>query len=151
MLRFSNEKETYICGIILVHLHCEIHHIHKNPCCSVRFVQTSNLGKCYKRIALKWLPQNLIHEKSTLVQVVVGAVTQAASPYLSQCWPRSVVPYSAIRSQWVNTLRPRQMDAILQKTCSSGFSWMQMFELRLKFHWSLFRRVQLTIIQHSFR
>ena len=30
------------------------------------------------------------------------------------------------------------------------FSWMKMYEFRLKFHWSLFLRVQLTITQHWF-
>ena len=51
----------------------------------------------------------------------------------------------------VNTLRPRQMDAISQTTFLSAFSWMKIFELRLKFHWSLFLRVQWTIFQHWFR
>ena len=36
------------------------------------------------------------------------------------------------------------MDAISQTTFSSALSWMKMFEFRLKFHWSLFLRVQLT-------
>ena len=44
-----------------------------------------------------------------------------------------------------------KMDAISQKTFSSAFSWMKMFEFRLKFRWSLFLRVQLTIFQHWFR
>ena len=44
-----------------------------------------------------------------------------------------------------------KMDAISQTTFSSAFSWMKMFEFRLKFHWSLFLRVQLTIFQHWFR
>ena len=39
-----------------------------------------------------------------------------------------------------------KMDAISQTTFSSAFSWFKMFEFRLKFHWSLFVRVQLTII-----
>ena len=43
------------------------------------------------------------------------------------------------------------MDAISQTTFWSAFSWMKMFEFRLKFHWSLFLRVQLTIFQHWFR
>ena len=43
---------------------------------------------------------------------------------------------------------PDKLDAISQTTSSSAFSWMKMFELRLQFHWSLFRRVQLTIFQH---
>ena len=55
---------------------------------------------------------------------------------------------------WVKTLTHwgrDKMDAISQMTFSSAFSWMKMFELKLKFHWSLFLRVQLTIFQHWFR
>ena len=48
----------------------------------------------------------------------------------------------------INILRPRQMDAISQATFSNVFSWMKMFEFRLKFHWSLFPRVQLTIFHY---
>ena len=44
-----------------------------------------------------------------------------------------------------------KMDAISQTTSLSAFSWAKMFKLRLKFHWNLFLRVQLTIIQHCFR
>ena len=43
------------------------------------------------------------------------------------------------------------MDTISQTTFWGAFSWMKMFEFRLKFHWSLFLRVQLTIFQHWFR
>ena len=38
----------------------------------------------------------------------------------------------------LNSLRPRQMDAISQTTFSNAFSWMKMFEFRLKFHWVKF-------------
>ena len=44
-----------------------------------------------------------------------------------------------------------KMAAIFQTTFSNAFSWMKMFEFRLRFHWSLFPRVQLTIFQHWFR
>ena len=44
-----------------------------------------------------------------------------------------------------------KMAAISQTTLSNPFSWMKMFEFRLKFHWSWFPRVQLTIFQHWFR
>ena len=44
-----------------------------------------------------------------------------------------------------------KIDAILQTTFSNAISWMKMFEFRLKFHWSLLLRVQLTIFQHWFR
>ena len=50
------------------------------------------------------------------------------------------------RPQWLN-----KMAAIQQTTLSNAFSWMKMLEFRLKFHWSLFLRVQLTIFQHWFR
>ena len=43
------------------------------------------------------------------------------------------------------------MAAIFQTTFSNAFSWMKLYELRFRFHWSLFPRVQLTIFQHWFR
>ena len=42
------------------------------------------------------------------------------------------------------------MAAISQTTHSNPFSWMKIFEFRLKFDWSLFPRVKLTIFQHWF-
>ena len=45
-----------------------------------------------------------------------------------------------------------KMAAIFQMTFSkNAFFLMEMFEFRLKFHWSLFLRVQLTIFQHWLR
>ena len=44
-----------------------------------------------------------------------------------------------------------KMAAISQTTFSNAFSWMKMYEFRLKIHWSLFLKVQLTISQHWFR
>ena len=44
-------------------------------------------------------------------------------------------------SSGLNTLRPRQMDAIWQTTFSNAFSWMKMFEFLLNFHWVLFKFV----------
>ena len=44
-----------------------------------------------------------------------------------------------------------KMDTILQMTISSPFSWMKIYEFRLKFHWNFFLRVQLTIFHHWFR
>ena len=41
-----------------------------------------------------------------------------------------------------------KIDAILQTTFSSAFSWMKTFEFRLKFQWSLFLGVKLSIFQH---
>ena len=44
-----------------------------------------------------------------------------------------------------------KMAAIFHTTFSNAFSWMKMFKFRLRFHWSLFPRVQLTIFHHWFR
>ena len=44
-----------------------------------------------------------------------------------------------------------KMAAIFQTTFWNAFSWTIMYEFRLRFHWSLFLRVQLTIFQHCFR
>ena len=44
-----------------------------------------------------------------------------------------------------------KMAAILQTIFSNSFSWMKMYESRLKLHWSLFPRAQLTIFQHWLR
>ena len=45
-----------------------------------------------------------------------------------------------------NTLSSGKMDAISQTTFSNAFSRMKTYEFRLRFHWSLFLRVQLTNI-----
>ena len=44
-----------------------------------------------------------------------------------------------------------KMDAISQTTFSSAFSSMKMVVFWLNFHWNMFTRVQLIIIQHWFR
>ena len=44
-----------------------------------------------------------------------------------------------------------KMAAIFRTTFSNAFSWMKIYEFRLRFHWNLFLRVQLTIFQHWFR
>ena len=53
-----------------------------------------------REITVKWIPQNLTNEKSTLVQVM-ACCHQATSHYLSHCWPRSMLPYGITRPQWV--------------------------------------------------
>ena len=44
-----------------------------------------------------------------------------------------------------------KMAAISQTTHSNAFSWIKMLEIRLIFHWSLFLRVESTILHHWFR
>ena len=54
-------------------------------------------------IALRWIPLDLTDDKSTLVQVMAWCC-QATSHYLSQCWPRSMLPNGVTRPQWVKIL-----------------------------------------------
>ena len=54
-------------------------------------------------------------------------------------------------NQYVNTLRPKQDGRHFQTTFSNAFSWMKIFNFRLRFPWRLFPRFQLTIFQHWFR
>ena len=53
--------------------------------------------------------------------------------------------------EWLTHWGQGKMDTISQTIFSNAFSWMKMFQLRLKFHWSLFPRVQSTIFQHWVR
>ena len=51
-------------------------------------------------IALRWMPQDVTDDKSTLVQVMAWC-PKAPSHYLSQCWPRSMSANGITRPQWV--------------------------------------------------
>ena len=51
---------------------------------------------------------------------------------------------------WLTHWGRDKMAAVSQTTLSNAFSWTKT-EFRFKFHWSLFLRVQLAIIQHWFR
>ena len=44
-----------------------------------------------------------------------------------------------------------KMAAISQTNFSNAFSWVKMYEFRLRFHWPFFRRDRLTIFQNWFR
>ena len=61
----------------------------------IQFISTS------RKIAFRWMAENTFDDKSTLVQVMAWC-HQATSHYLSQCWPRSVLPYGITGPQWVN-------------------------------------------------
>ena len=62
------------------------------------------------------------------------------------------LPWTPITVKCVLTRRGRdKMVAIFQTTFSNTFSGKKMFEFRLRFHWNLFLRFQLTISEHWFR
>ena len=52
------------------------------------------------KLPFRWMPLDLTDDKSTLVQVMAWC-RQATCHYLSQCWPRSMLPNGVSRPQWV--------------------------------------------------
>ena len=77
--------------------------------------------------------------------------TRVVHDFQSRCslFPRHVPRTTESSGCWRWTHWGRyKIDAILQTTFSNAISLIKMFEFRLKFHWSLFLRGQLTIFQH---
>ena len=117
------------------------------------------------KISLSSLPKGSVNNIPVLVQIM--AWHQSDDKSLSESMLVSLLMHICVtRSQWVNMMvlmwlcvfvmilthwGRDKMVTISQTTLSNPFSWMKMFEFRLKFHWSWFPRVQLTIFQHWFR
>ena len=120
------------------------------------------------KIALKFVPRVRINNIPTLVQIM--AWRRSGDKPLCESILVSLPTHICVtRPQWVNGEIPvnahipyttlhrlthwgrDEVDAISQTTYSNAFSWKKMSEFRLKFHWSLFLRVQLTIFHHCFR
>ena len=86
-------------------------------------------------ISLRWMQLDVTDDKSTLVQVMAWC-HQATSHYLSQCWPRSMLPNGVTRPQWVKALIVRR----------AGLLWSQQdFEWR----WSVPLFKCLTVLEFS--
>ena len=68
-----------------------------------KLVSRINILSISCEIVLRWTPQDLTDDKSTLLQVMARC-RQATSHYLSQCWPRSLSPYGVTRPQWVKVV-----------------------------------------------
>ena len=118
-------------------------------CCQV----TSHyLSQCWPRLMLthgvarpKWVnvkpstyrtSQSNCHN-SNFVVVNVGQFYLYPVIRLPQC----------LLTHWVRD----KIAVIFQTIFSSVISWTKMYKFRLRFHWSLFLRVQLTTLQHWFR
>ena len=91
---------------------------------------------------LKWMPQDLTDDKSTLVQVMAWC-RQATSHYLSQCWPRSLSPYGVTRPQWVNGVSPIQHRATTW--CNAACFFLLFFT-----QWNFVQNANIIFLKHSF-
>ena len=74
-------------------------------------------------IALIWMSLDFTDDQSTLVQVMAWC-HQATSHYLSQCWPRSLLPYGVTRPQRVIISPWTKWLSFWQTTFSNAFSWI---------------------------
>ena len=94
------------------------------------------------------LISKLIKPKHCIV-TFVSFHTRSEEHGIKSSWERMIksMQNGALLTHWGRD----KMDAIPQTIFSNAFSWMKMYKFRLKFHWSLFPRVQLTIFQHWFR
>ena len=102
---------------------------------------------------MPWSHQLLwsIHNEKECFVLFIHRICAAARPDSIWICPNRPEPDNSLDQTYVtcmhiNTLRPRQMDAISQTTFSNAFSWMKMFEFWLKFPWSLFPRVPINNI-----
>ena len=60
-----------------------------------KLISRIDILSIYCEFALKWMPQDLIDDKSTLVLQVMVWRRQSTSHYLSQCWVRSMSRHMA--------------------------------------------------------
>ena len=98
-------------------------------------------------IGLRWVPHNSIIDS---IGSGNGTVRQQAITWANAlsdlCCHMPSLDYNEL-THWGRD----EMAAIFQTPFANGFSWMKLYEFRLKFHWSLFLGVELTIFQHWFR
>ena len=78
----------------LGHLTCDFKNVIFNLALQIGIFKSSNAN------ILRWMPQDLTGDTSTLVQVMAWC-RQATSHYLNQCWPRSPTPHDVTGPQWV--------------------------------------------------
>ena len=98
----------------------------------------------------RWRPPDIFLEHSVCFRVVDACtcyVSHDSHSQVSMMAADVLVPKRPVITHWGRN----KMAAILQTTFSNAFSWMKMYAFRLKFYWSLFLRVRLTIFQHWFR
>ena len=97
-------------------------------------------SKCCQKTLLIEMRQSIFSRCATTQNTQFKGILTSRH-LLNQLWLR----------QFLNHWGRDKMATVSQTTLSNAFSWMKMLEFRLRFHWSLFLRVQLTIIQHWFR
>ena len=107
--------------------------------CNLKLVTLKLLSKI-REISVKLTPGEC-HKTSLMVSQHCFSGESYLYLLVAACWCRYLLTH------WGRD----KMAAVSQTMFSNIFSWMKMYEFRLKFHWSLFLRFQLTIFKHWFR
>ena len=87
------------------------------------------------------------HALENMCNTDVGHIVFTSTCSLVLCHIQGCQPLVTHLTHWGRD----KITAISQTTHSNTFSCMKMFEFQLKFHWSLFLSLQLTIFQHWLR
>ena len=137
---WHSESEIFRPSVIARDLNCLIR-------CLVSLLKLkSNVYSCKCR--QMWLPEIESQYSGDLTLTRWSSNTMLISANHDTIKPRYyMVYYNIILTHWGRD----KMATFSQTTLSNAFSLMKILEFRLKFHWSLFLRVQLTIFQHWFR
>ena len=105
---------------------------------------------------LEWCQLNalqaspVVHLVTPLSCVSLSMNTQPSVPAIV-FWRKILLCYNRITMAVLTHWGRDNMAAIFQTTFSNAFSWMEIYEFWLRFQWSLFLRIQLTIFQYWFR
>ena len=105
----------------------------------------------------KWLTHTRTHTRTQAMTIPEGQnwprVKRGCRRILHIWSPKEItdISHSPHLAQDINSSPLDKMADISQTILSGAFSWMKSFVFWLKFHWSLFLKVQLTISQHWFR
>ena len=125
---------------------------------SVLFSSSSLKGTCVRDLhllgSLRWKCDSLGRYWKSEKACWLRGMNIFAAPFEAECG-RVIISLGPNLMKWSSVILTHwgreRMAAISQTTYSNAFLWMKIYEFRLKFHWSLFPRVQLTIFQHWFR
>ena len=111
------------------------------------------------QVVVRWSLWNSVHDMTALLSWHVQNFVATWYPTMELHWRQFSIEFQLL---WKNCSRngPQlsvshwgwdEMAANFLMTFSNAFSWMKIYKFQLRFHWSLFRKVQLTIFEHSFR
>ena len=102
------------------------------------------LNQCWLKITTTSVrDQSLIEGPCTVI-----TTSQPTLRYICRISQTLHFPFNLLCNVCFNTLRLRQDGRQFPDDISNAFSWMKIYQFRLRFHWCLFPRIQLTISQH---